>query len=101
MRTALWLLGTVSLIALGLVLIALPSWSQTEVWSCPMDHDIRSLTPGKCPRCGMTLTSGVPDFLEYHMDLTANPAPLKVGKPSTLTFAIHDPKNGRPVTQFE
>jgi len=28
---------------------------------CPMDKDIRSATPGKCPRCGMTLVKGIPE----------------------------------------
>lgn len=26
-----------------------------EVYTCPMHHEVRSATPGKCPLCGMTL----------------------------------------------
>ena len=34
---------------------------------CPMDPDVRSMQPGRCPRCGMTLTPGIPDGLEYRV----------------------------------
>ena len=27
---------------------------------CPMDPEVRSKGPGKCPRCGMTLVPGIP-----------------------------------------
>src|SRR5580765_8726856 len=35
---------------------------------CPMDPDIRSSGPGKCPRCGMALVAGSPVPRAYHLD---------------------------------
>ncbi len=37
---------------------------------CPMDADIRSKTPGVCPRCGMKLVPGVPEFREYPVSMS-------------------------------
>jgi len=34
---------------------------QAIEFTCPMDRDVRSKTPGKCPRCGMTLVANLPD----------------------------------------
>src|SRR5579863_9895342 len=31
------------------------------VFACPMDPDVRSNQPGVCPRCGMKLSSEIPD----------------------------------------
>jgi hypothetical protein len=94
--------AAVCLVALVALVFAPALWPQQDtVWSCPMDHDIRSLTPGKCQRCGMQLVEGLPELVEYHMDLTTTPQLLKAGQPTSLTFSIHDPRNGRPVTSFE
>ena len=38
-----------------------------------MDRDVRSKTPGKCPRCGMTLVAGIPQPVEYPIDLQVEP----------------------------
>src|SRR5690348_12136206 len=61
------------------------------VYVCPMlsDRDIRSHTPGSCPRCGMKLVAEVPDPVEYHMDLTVTPPLPAPGKPASIAFAIH------------
>lgn len=67
---------------------------------CPMDPDIRSPKPGRCPRCGMALVAGIPDAAEYLMSLTVRPAPLRAGVASTLTFAVTDPKTGKPAKDF-
>jgi hypothetical protein len=66
-----------------------------------MDPDVRSHSPGKCARCGMALVSGLPDPVEYHLDLSVGPKPIKPGQPANLTFAIHDPWKDRPVTTFQ
>ena len=66
-----------------------------------MDPDVRSNTPGFCPLCKMKLTDKIPEATEYHMDLSWQPRMLQPGKPAQLTFAIHDPWKGRPVTKFE
>jgi hypothetical protein len=66
-----------------------------------MDPDVRSSTPGVCPRCGMKLADKVPEATEYHMDLSTLPKTLRPGQPAQLTFAIHDPWKARPVTKFQ
>jgi Heavy metal binding domain len=68
---------------------------------CPMDKDVRSAAPGKCPRCGMKLVPGIPDSVEYPLDLILTPRAPKPGDPVDLTFKIRDPKTGTPVTRFE
>jgi hypothetical protein len=66
-----------------------------------MDPDVRSHTPGKCARCGMALVAGLPDPVEYHMDLSVTPRPIKPGQRGSITFAIQDPWKNRPVTNFQ
>jgi hypothetical protein len=60
---------------------------------CPMDRDVRALSPGKCPKCGMALVAGLPDPVEYPVD-------LKLGRDGLMTFRMLEPKTGRPVTHF-
>jgi hypothetical protein len=75
--------------------------AQEIVYQCPMDPDVRSNQPGKCPKCGMTLQSGIPEPLEFPMDLVVSPLPVKVGQEQTLTFTIHDPQNDKAVEKFQ
>ena len=75
--------------------------AQAAVYSCPMDPDVRSNQPGVCKRCGMKLVSGVPDQVEYHLDLSTSPRAIKVGEPVKLEFAVHDPYKDRQVTAFQ
>jgi len=77
-----------------------PDPSTQLVWVCPMDKDIRSLGPGNCPRCGMKLSTDVPDPAEYHMNLTVTPRAPEVKKPVLLVFDIHDPWKNNKVTKF-
>jgi hypothetical protein len=85
------------------VVFAAALWPQNTdtVWSCPMDPDIRQTSPGMCRRCGMTLRSGFNEMVEYHMDLTTAPRRLQPGQQVSLTFRVHDPRNGRQVTNFD
>ncbi len=82
------------------VTTAAPNPSTNTIYMCPMDKDIRSNGPGKCPRCGMTLVTSIPDPVEYHLDLEAAPDP-QPGRPVRLTFRVSDPWKGNPVTKFE
>lgn len=68
---------------------------------CPMDPDIRSAAPGKCPRCGMNLLLGIPEPVEYPLNLTVSPRAPNPGDRVDLTFKITDPKTGGAVSQFE
>lgn len=71
------------------------------IFVCPMDPDIRQHDPGTCPRCGMKLAAGLPEPVEYHLDLSTKPRVLKPGQPVDLSFAVHDPWKDRPVTKFQ
>lgn len=77
-----------------------PATSNDLVWVCPMDKDIRALVPGNCPRCGMKLANGIPDPVEYHLDLTVTPRAPKPQEPARLIFDIHDPWKNNRVTKF-
>jgi hypothetical protein len=69
------------------------------VYMCPMDRDIRGHAPGKCPRCGMTLVTSIPDPVEYRVDLTTDTVPrpnLRV----KLLFEVFDPWKDNPVKKF-
>ena len=68
---------------------------------CPMDRDVRSKVPGKCPRCGMTLVAGLPMPIEYPLEFRAFPPQIPARREVTLEFRVLDPKTGRPVKQFE
>ena len=68
---------------------------------CPMDPGVRSAGPGKCPRCGMTLVLGIPDPVEYPLDLTLRPRAPKPGQPVEFAFQVREPKTGAPVKRFE
>ena len=73
--------------------------SAGHIYLCPMDKDIRSYEPGKCPRCGMTLVTSIPEPAEYHLDVTVDPLPLP-GRNARLTFEVFDPWKGNRVTRF-
>src|SRR5262245_54303448 len=70
------------------------------VYVCPMDPDVRSNEPGVCRRCGMKLAAGVPDPVEFHLDLASTPPAPAPGHPSALRFLVRDPWKERPVTTF-
>jgi hypothetical protein len=69
-------------------------------YMCPMDKDIRSKTPGKCIKCGMTLVLNLPEAQEYPVRLTMKPRVPKVGEPNELHFRVDDPA-GKQVKEYE
>jgi hypothetical protein len=74
--------------------------SKALVYVCPMDPDVRAHTAGKCRRCGMALVAGVPDPIEFHLDMRAMPPAPVPHRPAVLQFFIHDPWKDRPVGGF-
>src|SRR5262252_6279644 len=68
---------------------------------CPMEPDVRSIRPGKCRRCGMTLVEGVPDIVEYPLELGISPSLPRIDAPTRLTFGLVDPRTDTPVRSFE
>jgi heavy metal-binding protein len=86
----------VALLAAGLLCA-----QQAIEFTCPMDRDVRSKTPGKCPRCGMPLVANLPEPVEYPVDLRVDPPQIPSARPVALEFRIADPATGAPVKQFE
>ena len=74
---------------------------QEVVYVCPMDSDVRSNAPGVCSRCGMKLVAGIPEPIEYPMDLRITPGAPKPGEPVELAFTVRDPHNHRTVSHFQ
>ena len=68
---------------------------------CPMDPDVRSAKPGRCPRCGMQLVAGVFDILEYPVSLRLHPEAPHPGEAVQLSFTVGHPQNRSRVRVFE
>ena len=70
-------------------------------FTCPMDPEVRSAQPGKCPKCGMKLEAGIREQIEYPLQLQIRPRQIPAGRELQLSFRASDPKTGAPVTKFE
>jgi hypothetical protein len=66
-----------------------------------MDPEVRSPAPGKCSRCGMKLMPGIPQPVEYPMELRAEPRQIPAGREIVLKFRVLDPKTSQTVKKFE
>jgi hypothetical protein len=77
-----------------------PDPSQGVVYICPMDPDVRSHNAGTCRRCGMALVTGIPDPVEFHLDMSVFPASPEPGRTAVLQFLVRDPWKDRPVVGF-
>jgi hypothetical protein len=75
--------------------------AQDLVYQCPMDPDIRSNKEGVCSRCGMKLRSGIPEPIEFPMDLKLTPRAPKPGEKAQMEFTVRDPQNARQIQHFE
>ncbi len=73
----------------------------TKDWVCPMDPDYRSDKPGKCPRCGMTLRLGIPDRVEYSLEVSHAPELLRPNQKAVLTLRAIDPVTQQTAKHFE
>lgn len=68
---------------------------------CPMDPDVRAKGPAKCPRCGMALVPGIPEFVEFPVRVQTQPRVIKPGIDTQMIFEVLDPKTGKRVNRFE
>jgi Heavy metal binding domain len=93
--------STVAAIAPPATNVTAPAGLDPQDYVCPMDADQRSDKPGTCPRCGMKLVLGIPDQVEFPMDVTSKPAVIQPGQKVQLKFTIRDPKTQAVVTHFE
>lgn len=71
-----------------------------DTFSCPMHCEgaKRYDAPRSCPVCGMALS--LVDGARYRVAVTPLASPILPGEPTTLRFAITDPK-GKPVRKLE
>ncbi len=74
--------------------------AEQPIFICPMDPEVRSKTPGVCPRCGMKLEANIPAPVEYPLQLVVTPRAVRPGTPVHMLFRIVDPKTGKVVTRF-
>ena len=44
---------------------------------------------------------GIPDPVEYALNLSVTPRPPRAGEPIDLTFRVIDPRTGKPVSKFQ
>ncbi len=68
---------------------------------CPMDPEVRSITPGKCPRCGMTLVANIPEPVEYPTTFSFTPAQIPAHEQLHIEIRVRDPKTGAAVKHFQ
>jgi hypothetical protein len=94
-------LAAALLLILVLAAQTLPPAPPPADYVCPMDPDVRSPVPGSCPRCGMKLVLGIPEPVEYPLQLITSPRAPKAGSAVDLSFRITDPKTGAPVTKYQ
>ena len=66
-----------------------------------MDPDYRSNAPGFCPRCGMKLVFGVPERVEFPLDVTHSPAVLRPGENATLRLRVLKPQSSDLERHFD
>ncbi len=87
------------LFAIGLLGLTLAA--QSLVYQCPMDPDVRSNQEGFCSRCGMKLRAGIPEPVEFPVDLKVTPRAIEPGAKTELEFTVRDPQNDRRIDRFE
>jgi hypothetical protein len=69
---------------------------------CPMDADVVSAGPGRCPKCGMKLLPlDTISFERYPVTLSTTPAVLRAGQPGTLWLRVTAPTTDTAVTAYD
>jgi hypothetical protein len=75
--------------------------AESPFFACPMHPDVMGGQAGKCPKCGMALRkTAAPEFGEYEVVLTSEPAAIKPDRPARLRFTVFHPKTNERVRQF-
>ena len=70
-------------------------------FACPMDPEVRSMTPGKCARCGMTLVANIPEAVEYPAKFSFVPPQIPANQNLSIEIRVANPTTGAPMTYFQ
>jgi hypothetical protein len=98
---ALRALSGTGILACAFLLISSAQAPAPVEFTCPMDPEVRSKTPGKCPRCGMTLVANIPEPVEYPTTFSFTPARIPANEKLHLEIRARDPKSGTPIKHFQ
>jgi hypothetical protein len=79
------------------------SHAGAHVYSCPMHPEVTSSSPGKCPKCGMTLehTDQAGNGKQYRMEFVSKPASIEAGKPAALSFMPKEESNAQALVPLD
>ncbi len=66
-----------------------------------MDPEVRSKTPGNCPRCGITLVANIPEPIEYPTRFAFLPPQIPAIENLRIEIRVSHPKTGEPVKHFQ
>jgi len=72
-----------------------------EQYVCPMHPEVRKLSTGKCPLCGMALISKILEPVEYPVEFTFTPPGIPAGEPLTIDIRAFDPVTGKQIQNYE
>jgi hypothetical protein len=78
-----------------------PATDPQQDWVCPMHPDYRSSSPGTCPRCGMKLVLGIPERLDFSIEVTHSPAVMRPAENATLRLRVFDPTDRALERRFQ
>jgi hypothetical protein len=71
-------------------------------YTCSMHPDIRTESPGKCPKCEMPLVAVIPGITEdFDLKVESFPAIPKPNEKLRLRFTIFNPRTGQQVKEFQ
>jgi hypothetical protein len=90
------------ILSLGMTLLTPPPTRPVDAWTqqaiglpthvCPMHPDVRTSSPGTCPRCGMVLVPIDPlEVRDYPLEVETEPSPIVAGRPFRLRLVVRDP----------
>jgi hypothetical protein len=71
-------------------------------FTCSMHPDVRSESPGKCPKCEMPLVAVIPAITEdFDLRMEAKPPVPRPNEKVKLRFTIFNPRTGAQVKDFQ
>ena len=74
---------------------------QAEEYTCSMHPDIRTTSPGTCPKCGMTLVPVTPAIADdFNLRFECSPRAPRANEKIRLHFSFFNPKSGEQVKDF-